>query len=87
MIMSYELPEVQQKDILQNYLYIWVPNVKDPCVVRRSEDGNYLIESGDFESDYWDFNIELTGKFYGPFMLSNVNICDVIVDTEQVEEW
>lgn len=86
MIMSYELPEVQQKDILQNQLYIWVPNIKDPCVVRLSEDGDYLIESGDFESDYWDFNIELACKFYGPFQLSDVDVTEVIVDTVQEQE-
>lgn len=86
MIMSYELPEVQQPDILQNHLYIWVPNIKDPCVVRLSEDGDYLIESGDFESDYWDFNIELAGKFYGPFQLSGVDVTEVIVDTVHEQE-
>ena len=86
MILSHELPEVQQKDILHNYLYIWVPNIKDPCVVRLSEDGNWLIESGDFESDYWDFNIELAGKFFGPFQLSGVDVTEVIVDNEEQED-
>lgn len=86
--MSYGLPEVQQKDILQNHLYIWVPDIEDPCpcVVRLSENGDYLIESGDFGGDYWDFNIELIGKFYGPFNLFGFDATELIVDTEQQEK-
>lgn len=71
---------VQQSEIKSGYLYIWIANGDDPKVVRKSNDGLYLLESGDFSSEAWDLSIEMSGCFFGPISLAGVDFGDLIPD-------
>lgn len=77
---SRELPQVAQKEIKIGFLYIWIPNGNDPKVIRLSDDGEYILESGAFESECWEFQIDLSGKFYGPLTISGVDADELIAD-------
>lgn len=78
--MAYELPEVKQQDVVGGQLYVWVPNGDDAKVVRLSDDGKYILESGHFETECWEYSLTLSGKFFGPMMLSGVDVDDLIRD-------
>lgn len=80
MSMSYELPQVEQKEIKNGFLYIWIPNGNDPRTVRRSDDGEYILESRAYETECWEFDLELAGKFYGPLTISGVDADELIAD-------
>ena len=83
MFYSHELTQVEQKEINRGFLYIWIPNGNDPKVVRLSDDGEHILESGSFETECWEFNIELAGKFYGPLTISGVDVDDLIADYDE----
>ncbi|MGL4756910.1 MAG: hypothetical protein ACRCXB_31565 [Aeromonadaceae bacterium] len=80
MFISHELSQVAQKEIKSGFLYIWIPNGNDPKVVRLSDDGEYILESGSFETELWELELELSGKFYGPLTISGVDVDELIAD-------
>lgn len=78
----HELGLVKQSDIYKGFLYIWIPNRDDPKVVKLSDCGEYILSTGDFDAEAWDFSLSLSGFFYGPIVISGVDTDDLILDDE-----